>query len=240
MAIPTTTASAAPFAKLVDLGDSLVGALASNPSESRRQQRNFDTGRPAFKDDGKPALEEILHLVAMPGCTAKLGDNDHGYTVIEPGTHVRFALSGFKWGQAIEARKNLPGTDGGIRPGQEASGDVYEITLVGWSAETKNAEAAKRAGFNVVDGRIILRTQDEKDAYVLAQSRSGGNTNPAKDLTVTVRRPTPADAEWERLADELYLTEPWKSATANVAPAEDDVEGEPAMAGAGYDTEEPF
>ena len=224
MAIATPTATGAPFAKLVELGDKITGALASNPSESRRQQRNFDTQQPAFKDDGRtPLLEEILHLVVMPGATARLGDADRGYNAIDPGTHIRYALSGFKWGQVIDARKNLPAVGDAIRAGQDASGDVYEITLAGWSAETKNAQAAQAAGFTVVDGRIVLRSQEEKDRYVLAQSRGGGNTNPAKDVTITVRRPTPAEAQWERLADELYLTEPWKG--TSVAPAVDDEAG---------------
>ena len=217
MAIATPTATGAPFAKLVELGDTIAGALASDPGESRRQARNFDTQLPAFKDDGRPQLEEILHLVAMPASTARIGDADRGYDTIEAGTHIRYALSGFKWGLVIDARKNLPaGT--GIRAGQDASGDVYEITLAGWSAETKNPQAAQAAGFTVIDGRIVLRSQDEKDRYVLAQSRSGGNTNPAKDVTITVRRPTPAETKWELLADDLYLTEPWKG--TNVAPVE--------------------
>jgi len=214
MAIAAPTATGAPFAKLVELGDTIIGALASNPSESRRQQRNYDTRQPAFKDDGTtPLLEEVLHLVAMPGTTAKLGEADRGYEVVEPSTHIRYTVSGFKWGQVIDARKRLPAAPG-IRAGQDASGDVYEITLAGWSAETKNADAAVKAGFVVADGRIVLRSQDDKDRYVLAQSRNGGNTNPAKDVTITVRRPTAAEAQWEKLADELYLTKPWTRMSA--------------------------
>ena len=237
MAIAAPTATGAPFAKLVELGDTIVGALGSNPSESRRQQRNYETRQPAFKDDGTtPLLEEVLHLVAMPGTTAKLGDSDRGYEAIEPGTHIRYTVSGFKWGQVIDARKHLPAAPG-IRAGQDASGDVYEITLAGWSAETKNAAAAQKAGFTVVDGRIVLRSQEEKDSYVLAQSRSGGNTNPAKDVTITVRRPTPTERQWENLADELYLTEPWKGTA--VAPADDDGPG-PLDDTPAYEDEEPF
>lgn len=231
MAIPADTGAGtgAPFAKFRDVGDVLVGAFASDPSKSRRQMRNFDTQAPEVKPDGSPRLEEVLHVVAMPGTTAVTGDLD-APNPIEPGAHVRFAVSGYKWGQLIDARKSLP-AHAGFGAGQACSGDVLTIRLVGWSAETKNAAAATAAGFTVVDDRIVLRSQEDKDRYVLAQSRSGGNTNPAKDYEITLRRPTGDEKRWEQAADELYLTKPWESAAA--AP-------EPAMAGAPDIPNEPF
>lgn len=204
----TSTTTGAPFAKFVDIDDVIIGTYAGS---SRRQRRNFNTGQPMFKDDGKPMLEEILHLVAMPGTTAKTGDADRGYNDIEPGSHVRYSVSGFKWKQLIDGRKALP-AHGGFVAGQECSGDVYTFRLVGWSATTTNAASAARAGFTVVDGRIVLRSQDDKDRYVVAQSRSGGNTNPAKDIEVSVRRPTADEKRWEQAADELFLTKPWEKA----------------------------
>lgn len=209
MAIATQQSTGAPFAKLVNLGDTLKGAFASDPGKCRRQARNFETKAPATKPDGSPLYEEVLHFIAMPGATAKLGDAERGYNDIEPGTHVRFTVSGFKWGQVIGARKNLPAANG-FGAGVACSGDVYEISLAGWSAETKNPDAAKGAGFTVVEGRIVLRTQDDKDRYVLHQSRSGGNTNPARDLAVSIRRPLPEEKAWEQKADELYLQKPWE------------------------------
>lgn len=213
MAIATSTATGAPFAKLTELGDKLIGALGSDTGKSRRQARNFETQDPAFKPDGKPLLEEVLHLVTMPGSTARIGDRENG-NIPESGTHVRFALRGFKWSQAIQARKDLPAYSG-VAAGRDASGDVYTIELVGWSAETKNPTAAQQAGFTVVDGRIVLRSQDEKDRYVLAQSRSGGNTNPAVDLAISIRRPNSDEKIWEQKADELYLTKPWEAAAGD-------------------------
>jgi hypothetical protein len=235
MAIPADTGAGngAPFAKFRDCGDVLVGAFASDPSKSRRQVRNFDTQAPEVKPDGSPRLEEVLHLVAMPGTTAITGDLTAPNS-IEEGAHVRFAVSGYKWGQLIDARKQLP-AHAGFAAGTPCSGDVLTITLVGWSAETKNAAAATAAGFTVADDRIILRSQDDKDRYVLAQSRNGGNTNPAKDYEITLRRPTAEEKRWEQAADELYLTKPWE--TAAVVD-----ERTPALAGhsGGYIEEEPF
>ena len=208
------------FAKFTDLGDTLVGAFGSAPRECKRQARNFETGDPATKPDGTPRWEEVMYFVAMPGTTAKTGNVDSGFEPIEEGDEVRFSVSGFKWGQVIDERKNLPAY-AGFKAGQACSGDVYTITLSGWSAEAKNVAAAEKAGFTVVEGRIILRSQDEKDSYVLAQSRSGGNTNPAKDYTITIRRPTANEKRWEQAADELFDRKPWAKAAATVGAASD-------------------
>jgi hypothetical protein len=220
MAVGIETGTGTPFAKFVNLGDRLIGAFGSHPRECTRQAINFETRKPAWKSEGVPLKEEVLWLIAMPGTTAALGNPDSGYTPIEPGTKIRFAVSGFKWGQVIDGRKNLP-AHAGFRAGQLCSGDVYTVELVGWSAETKNPSGAQAAGFTVVEGRIVLKTQDEKDKYVLAQSRNGGNTNPAKDLAITIRRVTPDEKAWEQLADEMYLAKPWLQAAAN-APAAGD------------------
>ena len=209
-----------PFAKLIDLGDTLVGAFGSSPRECKRQARNFDNGNPMTKDDGRPFLEEVLYLVALPETTAKKGNADSGYEPIDPLEVVCFTVQGYKWGQVIDARKALP-ANAGFKAGQPCSGDIYTIRLVGWSAETKTPAAAERAGFTVTDGRIILRTQEDKDRFVLHQSRNGGNTNPAKDLEVSIRRPTAADKAYEQAADELFLEKPWQRATT------------PALVGAG-------
>jgi hypothetical protein len=209
------------FAKFVDLGDTLVGAFGSSPRECKRQARNFDTGNPATKDDGSPKWEEVLYFVAMPGTTAKLGNADSGFEVIEEGTEVRFAVQGYKWGQVIDARKALP-PYAGFKAGQPCSGDVYTITLAGWSAETKNASAAEKAGFTVQDGRILLRTEADREKYVLAQIKTGGNTNPAKDYTVTIRRPEASEKRWEQAADELFDRKPWARQTASVGGGHDD------------------
>lgn len=210
-----TGGEGSPFAKFNDLGDALIGAFGSSPRECKRQARNFDTGNPATKDDGSPRWEEVMYFIAMPGTTAKLGNADNGYEAIEPGEEVRYSVAGFKWGQVIDARKNLP-AHAGFKAGQPCSGDVYTITLTGWSAETKNPAAAEKAGFTVIEGRIVIRSEEDRERYVLAQLKSGGNTNPAKDYTVTIRRPTPDEKRWEQAADELFDRKPWLRTPAAV------------------------
>ena len=71
-----------------------------------REQREFGKDEVKLRN-GKPVKEEILWLVAMPGTTAVTGkDDDH--SPIEPLDVVRFAVSGYRWGQVIDARKALP------------------------------------------------------------------------------------------------------------------------------------
>jgi hypothetical protein len=210
IAADSKAGTGAPFVKFTGLGATFVGAFASAPFKCRRQQIKFGTTTLLWKDDGTtPLLEEVMHFVAMPGTTAGIGDRAD-LQVIEPGAHVRFAVGGYKWGQVIDARKALPATTS-FREGEPCSGDVYTITLVGWSAETKNPDAAKKAGFTVVDGRIVLRSEEDKDKYVLAKSRQNENSNTAGDFEITIRRPGPDDKRWEQLADELYLTKPWEA-----------------------------
>ncbi len=218
--------SGAPFVKFQH-GMTLVGAFASDPGKCRRQKLNFETKKPEWKDDGAPLLEEVMHFVAMPGTTAGIGDRS-ALQPIEAGMHVRFGVDGHKWGQVIDARKALPAANG-FAAGQTCSGDVYTIAQVGWSAKTENPGAAEKAGFTVVDGRIVLRSQEDKDRYVLAQSRSGGNTNPAVDYEITIRRPESADKRWEQEADALYLTKPWES-SAQTAPTNDAIPDDEGLA----------
>lgn len=225
MAQAADVASGSNYAKLVDLGDKIVGAFGSSPNECRRQMTKYGTTELMFKDNGKPKLEEVMWFVAMPGITAKKGTAENGYQAIDEFETVLFSVDGYKWKQVIDARKALPAF-GSFKQGQPCSGDVYTIELIGWSAETPNPAAAQTAGFTVVDGRIVLRTQQEKDAYVLAQSRKGGNTNPAKDLAISIRRPTAADKAYEQAADELFLAKPWNRQLASVgapsAPAQEE------------------
>lgn len=217
----TGGAGGAPFAKFANAGDRLIGAFGGGKS---RQQQDYESKEFKTKPDGKPLLEEVMHFVAMPGTTAGTGNLAEGLQQIDEGAHVRFAVAGFKWGQVIDARKQLP-PHAGFKAGVPCSGDVYTITLVGWSAETKNPQAAVNAGFTVVEGRIVLRSQEDKDRYVLAQSRSGGNTNPARDYEITVRRPTADEKRWEQAGDELFDSKPWERQPAMAGgPAEDEPE----------------
>lgn len=217
-----------PYAKLVNLGDALVGAFGSSPRECQRQATKYKTGEPLFKENGKPLLEEVMYFIALPSTTAKKGNAEAGYEPIEAMDTMLFSVQGFKWGQVIEARKALP-PYAGFKAGQPCSGDIYTISLAGWSAETPNPLAATNAGFVVVESRIVLKTQDEKDKYVLHQSNKGGNTTPARDLAISIRRPTLEEKAYEQAADELFLAKPWNRVLASVgsgasADAEDDEE----------------
>lgn len=207
-AADTGAGGGTPFVKFTDHGQTFVGAFGSAPRECKRQRRKYDTGEPLVKSDGKPMWEEVMYFITMPGTSASIGNLEMGYTPIEEGAEVRLSVSGFRWGQIIDARKDLP-AHAGFKAGQPCSGDIYEITLIGWSAEAKDPARAKAAGFTVVENRIVLRDQESKDAYVLAQSRTGGNTNPAKDFTMTIRRPGPNDKRWEQDADALFDRKPW-------------------------------
>lgn len=222
-----TGGSGLPFVKFNEIGDTLVGAFGSSPRECKRQQTDYDSKKPKVKADGKPAFEEVMWFVAMPGTTATTGNAESGFTPIQPGDEVRYSVSGWKWGQVIDARKNLPAANG-FAAGQPCSGDVYTITLVGFSAETRNPAGAEKAGFTVVDGRIILRTTAEREQYILHQARTnGGNTNPAKDFEVTIRRPEAADKRWEQQADAMFSAKPWLKVPATVGADDNGADDEP-------------
>lgn len=196
MAIAEPTTSASPFAKFSELGQRLVGAYVGR---TVRQQQNFDTKAPLFKPDKKPLNEEINYMIVMPGTTAVVGNLDSP-DAVELGDELRFAFKGYQWGQLIDGCKELPAA-GAIKAGQRASGDVIEITLVGWSTSTDNAEAARKKGYTVEDGRIVIRNNEQRDDFVLARTRANQPANLGKDFSITVRRPTAADAEWEAKAD---------------------------------------
>lgn len=238
MAIPTQTTTSTPFAKLVEIGDTIVGAYGGSLV---RQMRNFKSGEAEWKDTEKtkPRQEEVLWLVAMPGTTAKVGNVEKGdLAPIEAEAVIRYAVSGFKWGQVIEARNNLPAAFG-FRAGQTCSSDVYGIRLIGWSASTENAEGARKAGFTVVDGRIQMRSQEDKEKYVLARARANQPTGVGTDLEITVRRIDQAtEKRFEQLADELYMSKPWEQ-TASTAPAAEYTPAGPHPADSA-DWEEPF
>lgn len=235
MAIATSTTSGgagAPFAKLNRLGDKVQGAFASDPKGSMRQRRNYKTGEPEFKKgktgpDGKPipAFEEIMHFVAMPGTTARIGTADAGFAAIEVGSHIRYSVSGFEWKQVIDQRAALPARSG-FKAGQPCSGDVYEIELTSWSVATDNPAGAEKAGFHVVDGRIVMRSEEDREKYILHQARTGGNSSTGKDVTITIRRPLDEEKAWEQAADELYLTKTWEKVAAGSGAASAEAGGD--------------
>lgn len=242
------TTVGAPFAKLVNLGDQLVGCWGG---ASRKQQRDYESGDPKWKDkpdpngERVPALEEVNWFVALPGTTAHTGNADDGFDDIAELDVVRFSFSGFKWHSVIEARKQLPAMEQfKIKKGKEATTDIYTIRLAGWSKQTKNADAARKAGFTVVEDRIIITSDEDADKLVASLRRQGGNTTLAKDLEVTVRRFDPAtEQRFVDAADDVWDSEPWKQRSDTQADNDradgphDDGAPHPADV---YDDEEPF
>lgn len=222
-----TGGGGSPYAKFRKIGDKLVGAFASAPRECKRQATQYETKALLWKDDEqkKPLLEEVMYFVVMPGTTAKKGNEDNGYEDLEEMDVACYSVGGFKWGQVIDARRNLP-AHAGFKAGQPCSGDIYEIELIGWSAETKNPGAAEKAGYTVIDGRIVLRTQEDKTKYVLMKAEQGGNVNTANDFRITIRRPTSDDKAYEQRADEVFLEKPWARTLATVGAAQAEVEEE--------------
>lgn len=214
MAIAANTAGEGglPFAKFMKPGDTLIGSFGGGV---RRQMRKYQSDELLTKDNGKPRMEEVMYLVAMPGTTAVTGDIENDPTPIAPGDNVRYAVSGFKWGQVIDARKALPAY-AGVGVGAEASGDVVTITMTGWSAATENPAGATAAGLRVVDGRIVMTTDEEHERWALAQLRAGKPANAAKEYAVQVRRPRPDEASWEAQGDALYSSKPWERKEAAV------------------------
>jgi hypothetical protein len=195
-----------PFAKFLKPGDTLIGSFGGSV---RRQQRKFRTQDLATKPDGSPKLEEILHLVAMPGTTAVTGDLEkEQLDPIKPGDTVRYSVSGFHWKQLIDARRQLPAY-ANVKAGSEASGDVVTITMTGWSVATENAQVAVNAGFKVVDGRIFFPTFEEKKRWSDPREARGLPTIVAKEYTIEVRRPRPDEATWEAQGDALFTAKPW-------------------------------
>lgn len=221
------TGGGLPFAKFTSIGDELLGAFASKPRECQRQRRKYKTGEPITRPgkDGKqvPALEEIMWFIAMPGTTAKVGTAETEYTPIMAGDTVRWSVSGFQWGQVIDARKKLPAR-AGFKAGEPCSGDVYSIRLASYSVGTENARAAERAGFTVVDGRIVMTTEEQREKYVMHQVRNNGNTSTGKDFVITIRRPEDSEKRWEQAADELFASKPWEKQLASVGGGSHDAE----------------
>jgi len=158
-----------PFIKVTrHIGQRIVGGLVD---EEMRQQQKWVNGKAEglrFKDDGKPAWELVLTLLVMPGSSAVVVDRDSGDDVpVEAGQLVRVIISGFKWGQYIEARNAL-GKDNNPR-----TGDLFAQTFKTCSID------------NGRGGREVLVTQEQVNAAKLADKVVG------KDAEILVRRPGP-------------------------------------------------
>jgi len=242
-AADTGGAGGVPFIKLAKIGDKFTAAFGSDARACQRQKRKYDPENPGngallWKDqldangNKKPLLEEIAWFVLVSADGAYIGSDDET-TTPEPGEHVRFSFSGYTWGKVIEARKALP-EYGGFKAGTPCSGDIYTVEMTARSKATDNPQAATKAGFTVVEGRIILATQDEFERWAMLRLKANQDTNAAKDYTITVRRPTAAEKRWEQEADALFDSKPWTKEPAPVGG------GSGGGGGADLADEEPF
>jgi hypothetical protein len=144
----------------------------------KTEQRNvIKDGAPKLKDNGKPQQELVLTLLTMPGTTAPAGIGDSQGTPA-PGDLVRMILRGASFGQWIEAKQ---------KHGSLMTGDVVaHVTEYG---QAYDADGKPTGG--------KLMTQAEVDA--VPRSRSLGIYG-----TLTLRRSTPAEAEYATRADAAH------------------------------------
>ena len=180
--------------------------------------------------NGKPVKEEILAR-RHAGTTAVTGKDDDLSPIRtarrRPVRRLRLPLLARSSTPARPSRQRTGFQGGGIGLGRR-----LPDPLVGWSAGTENPAAAEKAGFTVVDGRIVLPLAGGQGQLCPAQSRRGGNTNPAKDVEITIRRPGPADKAYEQRADEVFLDAPWKKVAVGVggvSAANDPADDEPFL-----------
>jgi hypothetical protein len=168
----------APVVKRTALGQVFTGALV-NVEQRNVLKRNDVTSlmEPVLKPDGKAKQELVLTLVTMPGTTAPAGIGDHN-SVPEPGEVVRLILRGRAFGDWIEAKR-----DHGVLE----TGDVVTQT-------TEYGQAY--SGTGTLTGPK-LTTQAELDAVPRTQSLGIYGS-------LSLRKPTPAEAEWAAKADAAH------------------------------------
>jgi hypothetical protein len=163
----------------------------------RFQQRDVrdDEGNVVKKDNGKARQEMVVTGVVMPGHTAPAGIGG-STSVPAPGDAVRLILKGGAFSDWIDAKNKLPaGRD--AKAGGSETGDVIEMTTT--RAQAYSGRTTKVGG--------ELTTQAQVDAVPRGQTVGIYGT-------LTVRRSTPAEAQWAALADEAHHNGAQPSATS--------------------------
>jgi hypothetical protein len=188
--LSTPTTARTPVLRRRQLGESFVGALVNFQA---RQQIKDD--KPLVKPNGKPKMELVVTMVALPGATmnAGLGDDE---APPAPGEVVRTILKGGGYGAWIDADKAL-------KPRQV--GDI--VILTSDQAQAYDANGAPLGS--------TITSQDEIVALKMKGKTVGiyGSTS--------IRRPTAAEAEWVTKAEEAYLEANATTLTGPVADPED-------------------
>lgn len=167
-----------PVMKRQRIGDTVVGAVV------RTVQRDvLKDGQPVLKDNGKPRQELVVTIVAMPGTTMPAGiGTDSPAAVPAAGDVCRMILRGASFGDWIEAKNGLGG--------QLQVGDIVTQTL----------DHAQRYDANGGKAGAQITTQAELDA--VPRGQSVGVYGP-----LTLRRATPAEAQWVQAAEREYLAQ---------------------------------
>jgi hypothetical protein len=188
--LSSPTSARTPVLRRRQLGESFVGALVR--FEQRQQIRDEV---PLVKSNGKPRMELVVTMVALPGATmnAGLGDDE---SVPEPGDVVRVILKGGGFGAWIDADKAL-------KPRQV--GDIVVIT-------SDHGQVYSASG--TPEGQP-LTSQDE----VVAAKMKGKTVGIYGSLTI--RRPTAAEAQWVTAAEAAYTEAEQAARPVLDSPADD-------------------
>lgn len=200
MAIELTspTTNRTPVLRRRVIGESFVGALVN--FEARQQIKRGDDGqeRPVVKSNGKPRMELVVTMVALPGCTmnAGLGEEE---APPEAGDVVRTILKGGGYGAWIDADKALL---------PRYVGDI--VVLTSDHAQLYSAQGTP-------EGQPIT----DQDAVMQAKMR--GKTVGIYG-SLTIRRATPSEAQWVQAAEAAYHEAQQAKATVLSSDVDDDDE----------------
>lgn len=198
-----------PVLKRRRIGETFTGMLAYI---ERRPRRNI-AGDPVIKADGKPAQEEVLTLVTLPGASMTAGIGDGGDAVPAPGDVVRMICRAGSYAALIEAKRAL---------GRGAVvGDV--VTLTHTHADV----------YNVAGGKPIA-TYSSQDQVDLHRSNSRPGTLGFRG-PITLRASTDDEARtWLDAAIAAHHAAAARKAGAAERPAA------PSAYGADYGDDAPF
>lgn len=153
-----------PIVKYTGIGQTLHAVLVNAEQRDQQKKEQDGTWVTVLKTGGQPRKEEILTYLVLEGDAQLPVPGTDDTRPVEPGELVRYIYKGRKWGQRIEAYKDL---DGGMQVG-----DHHTITVTGACAV--NAEG------------IIPDTDCTTDEQVLKQRMKGRNIS--YTLAIDVRR----------------------------------------------------
>lgn len=181
------------------IGEKFIG-MAVVPTESRpRLKRDNGVDVPLLHPSGKPRMELVVKLMALPGCTMHAGLGDES-AVPTPGTIVRAILKGKSYGDWIDALK--------------VHRDLGNSFVVGDVIEMATTHAQVYDAHGTPMGAEIT-TQEQ--ALAVPRERTLGFYG-----TLVIRRPGPAEQSYETQAEAKYRELTAISLPSLPVPADDD------------------